>query len=208
MSNEETSRYFLVKIQGDQLLMHNGQLADPLNEHTKRLKEFTSKKKKSDEDHIKIGEIEFQGGLYFDDTIGPYIPDVAIDAVLKEGAKKKRLGTIFESCVRCIDDMVPIQYKGPRTREGLWKDPKFRDRRGCGVQQARVIRTRPKFTDWSLEFTIQVFPCELNPENIRQAIKDAGTYVGLCDFRPRFGLFKLVDFKEVADPNGVSAAAE
>ena len=71
MSNEENSRYFLVKIQGDQLLMHNGQLADPLNEHTKRLKEFTSKKRKSDDDHIKIGEIEFQGGLYFDDTIGP-----------------------------------------------------------------------------------------------------------------------------------------
>jgi hypothetical protein len=194
---EYNERHFQVKIAGKQLLMHNGQLADPLNEHTKALREITGKRKKSDEDHIKLAELEFQGGLYFDDQLGPYIPGHVIDATIKNGAKKKKLGTIFESCVTTSDPVgYALQYKGPRTREALWKDPRFRDRRGCGVQTSRVIRTRPKFTDWSLEFDVQVFPCELNPSDIQQAIIDAGIYVGVGDFRPRFGLFTLVEFDE------------
>jgi len=201
------TRYFKVVISGRSILMHNGQLADPLNPFTKALKEYTSKRKKSDDDHLKVAELEFQGSLYFDDAIGPYIPGHVIDATIKNGAKKKKLGTIFESCVSTVDGMYPLQYKGPRTREALWADPRFRDRRGCGVQQARVIRTRPKFTDWSLEFDLQLFPCELNPKDIEQAIIDAGIYVGLLDFRPRFGLFELKEFKQAKKPLGETAAA-
>ncbi len=195
MSNE-ISRTFVVTIAGPCLLMHNGQLADPLNPHAKALKAFTSKKKKSDEDHLMIAELEFQGGLYFDDTMGPYVAGEALDAVMKEGARKKKLGTIFESCVATVDAGYPLIYEGPRTREGLWADPRFRDRRGVGVQTSRVIRTRPKFNKWSLKFEVQIFPSEINPENVRQAIIDGGRYVGLLNFRPHFGLFNLVDFTE------------
>ena len=191
-------RQFKVTIHGRQLLMHNGQLADPLNPFTKSLKAVTSTRKKSDDDHEKIAEIEFQGGLYFDNALGPYLPGHVIDAVITEGARKKKLGKIFESCVHTMDDAYALQYTGPRTREKLWADPKFRARRGCGVQMARVIRTRPKFTDWSAAFDIELFPCELNPAQVKQAIVDAGIYVGVGDFRPRFGLFTVKAFEEVS----------
>jgi hypothetical protein len=193
---------FRITIAGNKLLMHNGQLADPLNTYTKQLKEMTSKRKKSDDDHEKIAEIEFQGGLYFDDGAGPFIPADALDAVITKGATKKRLGTVVQACVRTAEDINPLQYetfgaKGARTRDGLWKEPRFRDRRGCGVQKSRVIRTRPKFTNWSVTFEIDVVPSELNAKDIKQAIIDAGVYVGLCDFRPRFGLFTLKEFEEI-----------
>lgn len=187
---------FNVTIEGPAMLMHNGQLADPLNEWTKALKEHTAKRKKGDEDHEKIAEVEFQGGLYFDDKLGPYIPGHMLDAVLVEGARKKKLGTIFESCVRTTLDAYPLTYEGPRTRAKLWADKKFRDRRGCGVQTSRVIRTRPKFTDWSVTFDVSLFPCEVNPSSVEQALVDAGMYVGLGDHRPRFGLFVVKSFKE------------
>lgn len=194
MSNQEI-RVFEATIKGAQLLMHNGQLADPLNQWTKRLKEESSRKKKSDDDNLRIAEIEFKGGLYFTEDLGPYIPGHMLDAVLVAGARKKKLGKVFESCVRTTQDGYALTYTGPRTRKDLWEDPRFRDRRGCGVQTSRVIRTRPKFTDWSVTFDVSLFPCELNPNDLEQAIVDAGIYVGIGDFRPRFGTFSLADFK-------------
>lgn len=190
-------RTFQVTIAGPAMLMHNGAMADPLGEWAKRLKEETSKRKKSDDDHEKIAEIEFQGGLYFEEKLGPCIPGHMLDACIMQGAKKKRLGTIFESCVRTSAELYKLDYKGPRTREKLWADPKFRDRRGCGVQTSRVIRTRPKFTDWSLTFDVELLPCELNTGNVEQAINDAGRYYGIGDFRPRFGLFTVKSFAEM-----------
>lgn len=187
---------FNVKVSGRNLLMHNGQLASPLNSWTKALKAETSKRKKSDEDHERIAEIEFQGGLYFDDTMGPVLPGVLIDATIVNGARMKRLGKMFQSCVRTTQDVYRLEYEGPRSRKELWSDPRFRDQQGCGVQKARVLRTRPKFTNWSVCFDVDMFPCELNPENVKQAIVDAGIYVGFGDFRPRFGLFVLDKFEE------------
>lgn len=196
-SDETGIKTFQVTIAGASLLMHNGMLADPMNEYTKLLKAETSKRKKSEDDHEEIARIEFQGGLYYDEALGPVIPGFVLDSCIVSGAKKKRLGTVFESCVRTVQDVYRLDYKGPRDREGLWADPRFRDRRGCGVQTARVIRTRPKFTDWSVTFDIMLIPCELNAANIEQAIVDAGIYCGLGDFRPRFGLFAVKSFNEV-----------
>jgi hypothetical protein len=193
-------RVYKCTIRGDRpLLMHNGQLADPLNPHTKALKAITGKRKKSDEDHLEMARLEFQGGLYIDEKIGPFIPGHALDSMLKEGARKKKLGTVFESCVMTSGDMFPLEYKGPRTREALWADERFRDRRGAGVQTSRVMRTRPRFDKWEVTFLVELFPCELNPTDIQQAITDAGMYVGFLDFRPKFGKFSLVNFVEMTD---------
>ena len=196
----EQTRYFRVVIEGRQMLMHNGQLAGPLNDWTKKLKEYTGKRKKSDADHEKIMEIEFQGGLYHDDKLGPFIPGFVIDACMVAGAKKKRLGKVFQSCVHAADEAYPLQYEGPRTRDKLWADPRFRDYRGVRVNSARVYRTRAKFTNWKLEFDVELFPCELNPDDVKEALINAGAYAGIGDFRPRFGLFNLVSFKEVKQP--------
>lgn len=203
---KEAIRFFDVHIIGVKpLLMHNGELADPLNPWSKKLKECTGKRKKSDEDHEKIAEIEFKGGLYYDEKIGPYIPGHMLDAALKNGAKKHRLGTIFDSCVSVTADMYPLIYTGPRTPDALWTDKRFVDRRTCGVQTARVIRTRPRFDSWELKFQIRVIPCEVNPDDIQKAVINAGIYGALGDFRPKFGAFDLQDFKEVAAPKARAA---
>lgn len=192
------SRRFAVTIAGRSMLMRNAQLADPLNAWSKALKAETSKRKKSDTDHEKIAEIEFQGGLYFDEKAGPYIPGSMLDACISAGARKNKLGKVFESCVRASDDLYALSYKGPRTRAGLWSDPSYRDRRSCGMNAARVIRTRPKFDDWSVSLELTVFPCELNPTDLEEALRNAGAFCGIGDFRPRFGLFTVEGFKEIS----------
>ncbi len=196
---KEGPRLFRATIEGTgSLLMHNGQLANPRNPWSKKIKEYSSKRKKTDEDHEKIAELEFQGGLYFDDEMGPFIPSEAIEGMMKAGAKKKKLGKAFASCVLTEGERFKLNYKGPRDRDGLWKDENFHHECLAVVGMARVVRTRARFRAWSVTFDISLIPGEVNPVDIEAAIEDAGKYCGLCDYRPKFGRFALKEFKEVA----------
>jgi len=196
------AKTFNVRIEGIRpLLMHNGQLADPLNEWTQALAERTKKKGKTLADHEEIGRVEFQGGLYWDGR--PVVPATALDAMMKAGARLSRRGKQIEAGVEVMDDAYPLIYSGPTDRDGLWsakdKDGKrtFADRRGVRVQRNVVIRTRPKFAAWALEFTIALWEfAAVNPKDVEAAIRDAGPAVGLFDNRPRFGLFSLASFEE------------
>lgn len=190
-------RQFDVTIKGSKLMMHNVRLSDPLDNFTKALKAFTGNRKKSDEDHVEISRIEFEGGLYFDPKVGPYIPDTWLNAMLVEGARKRKLGKLFEANVSVAEERNPLKYDGPRTVEGLWKDGRFADRRGVVVGQAKTMRTRPIFRDWSVSFRIQLLECELNADELETAILNAGPY-GIGDGRPMLaGKFSLESFAEV-----------
>jgi hypothetical protein len=183
-----------VRVVVPKMLMHNEQLADPLNEYTKSLKSVTSKRKKTDDDHIEIARIEFQGGLYHDDKLGPYIPDKWLHSMLIEGARRNKMGKEFESFIQIEQEMCPIIYKGPRDREKLWKE-KFYDRRCVGNQQNRVVRTRPRFMNAAIDFCIVVLEGGPDVAVVREAIDVAGVAVGLGDGRPRFaGKFNVEKF--------------
>lgn len=173
------------------LILHNGQLADPLNQYSRALKEITSKRKKTDADHEAMARIEFEGGLYFDDEKGPYMPSDCLEACIQAGAKKSRIGKDVQAAVFVQDDIVPIRYDGPRDIDSMWKDrERFVLRKACKVSTAKVMRTRPMLpTGWSLSFTIEYDESIVNEASIKRAMTDAGALVGLCDWRPRFGRF-------------------
>lgn len=178
------------------LLMHNGQLSDPLNEHAKALKKLSSKRNKSDDDHAEMSRVEWMGGLYYEPQMGPFIPSEMIEAMIKAGAKLSKAGKLAEACVVCSEERYPLKYKGPRDVAALLKDQRFHDRRSIRVQQNRVVRTRPRFNDWGCEFTLSLTPGRLNPEQVKTALDDAGLYVGLGDYRPKFGRFRVESFVE------------
>jgi hypothetical protein len=181
------------------LLMHNGQLSDPLSPYTKALKKFTAKQKKSDEDHEEIGRLEFQGGLYHDEKIGPFVPVDNLQRLLERGASHSKLEKRFKAIVGVVipDDAndiegYPLEYKGPRSREALWANENFRLRKNAGVQGKRVMRTRPRFPlGWSVTFKIEVLGGGVDEEAIEQALRNAGIYEGLGDWKPRYGRFDL-----------------
>jgi len=62
-----------------------------------------------------------------------------------------------------------------------------------------VIRHRPCFEEWSLEFEIAYDAFELTEGQVRQVVDDAGSKVGLLDFRPAktgpFGRFMVVKWE-------------
>lgn len=179
-----------IRIKGAALLMHNIRLANPLDEVTKRMKAVTSLRKKTDENHADLMEIEFEGGIYHDEKIGPYIPGIWLDACIIDGGKLQKNGTKIRQSAMVLEDRVALDYDGPRDLNTLKADPRFRDVRAVTIGQAKTMRCRPKFTDWACEFTVQYDGQLINRAELVAAIHAAGQCKGLGDFRPRFGRFE------------------
>ena len=196
-STTEDGGVINVTIAGDRpLIMHNGQMADPMNSWVRALRAISKKKVKTDDDHAEMARIEFMGSLYYHETIGVYIPGINIEGCIRDGARKKRRGVQVLEGVSVPDDYNPLIYKGPRTREALWDIETFRDKRGVKLKgDTTTIRCRPTFRDWALSFTLNFFTDVINAEDIREALDDAGKRIGLGDYHYRFGKFHVTKWQ-------------
>lgn len=169
------------------LMLHSGQLADPLNKWSKSLKQISSKRKKTDADLEEMARLEFLGSLYTTAS-GPAIPADNLAAMLIAAAKKSREGDLAKTGV-FVEDHAMIEYDGPRDPDAMWKAETFRDTRGVRVGTARVMRTRPVFPVWSAIVTFAVDDEIVNPARLDDWMAAAGRIVGLCEMRPRYGRF-------------------
>ena len=170
------------------LLQHNGQLADPLNPHTQALAALTKKRMKTIEDHEAISRTEFEGGLYFDPQVGPYVPGGQLSKVIHQGGKAFKLGPKVLSSVFVVDLVNPLIYDGPRDVQGLW-DADFWLRAVAATQTNRIVRTRPIFQNWSVDFAVDIDTTELDLTQFESIMDRAGGYVGIGDWRPTYGRF-------------------
>jgi len=71
------------------------------------------------------------------------------------------------------------------------------DERGVGVNQSKVIRSRPMLTNgWQLKYNITVTDSEyINTDLIYEVIARACNFSALGDYRPDFGRFVIEEFK-------------
>lgn len=182
---------FTITIQGTApMLMHSARLSNPLDPIAKAMKKVSSKRSKTDDDHLEMARLEHAGGLYFDDEIGPYVPGDNIWRCIQDAAKKRKLGQQIKSGLIVTTDVNPLAYSGPRTVDGLWEDENFRHQASVKVQTSRVIRTRPIFREWATEAECIYDPAQLDMADIEAIVEIAGTIIGLGDWRPRFGRFE------------------
>lgn len=180
------------------MLMHNGRLADPLDPATRALKALTAKRKKTDDDLIDIARAEFLGGLYIDPDVGPYVPGENIERAILDAAKLTKNGMNVKRGLFIETDVNPIAYHGPRTAEALWEDENFRLIRTVRNQQNRVSRCRPMFTDWRTSAEGTLDESVLDFRTLTAIVESAGLYIGLGDWRPRYGRF-TADLEKVAE---------
>jgi hypothetical protein len=176
------------------LLMHSCIGVNPLHPLTLEKKKYTAKRKKTEEDHLKIMDIDFLLGLYWEEGIGPYIPAVSLEACIKEAAKRTKNGKNVTRALQCSPDFMPLQYQGPREKEELLKDMRFRDVRVGKIGQSSVVICRPRFDHWAVDAEISFDTEIFEKEMIFDFLELAGRMVGLCDYRPRYGRFS---FQEV-----------
>ncbi len=180
------------------MLMHNNQSCNPLNPFAKKMKAITGKRKKTDEDIEALARIEWEAGLYFNPKIGPYVPSINVEAMLRDAAKKLKKGTDVTQSIRVFPMEIPLQYNGPRDLEELKKlaysgekinGEQFMDLRPVGINQNTVMRARPRFNQWSIQFEIEADEAVFNEDDIIHILAIAGSKIGLSDYRPRYGGF-------------------
>ena len=149
------------------------------------------------ESKLKVGkkpipEEEAKMGLYENEN-GPFIPSINILCSIIEAGKdayvqgkgKKTYKEYIKSGLLVHPAEVPLISKSGWTI----------DLRPVVVKRNRIVRARPRFDDWALEFEIEIIDPEiLTPDIVRLLLERAGRYKGLGDFRPFFGTFKVVEF--------------
>ena len=172
------------------LIMHNGQLIDPLNAATQQLARLTSKRKKTLDDHKQIAKTEWYGGLYVDEKGAPCLPGEVIEAALVEGAKKFKLGKVAKGGLIVVGNFA-LDYDGPKDVDDLWETGNFVKRAAVKVGMARVIRTRPIFSGWGCTFEVQWDPSLVRDERQVIEIAEAAGESGIGEWRPKFGRFEV-----------------
>ena len=172
------------------IILHSCACVNPLHPITLEMKKINSKKKnKTDEDLAKLSDLEWEGGLYWDDTVGVYIPAENIEATIREGAKARRKGKDIVKGFIVEDLRVPLDYGEKLTKDQLMKNFEYRDVRAMKVMRARIMRTRPRFDTWNISFVASYDENIIDSRDLADAIEYAGRYVGLCDSRPKYGQF-------------------
>lgn len=174
------------------LIMHSCKCVNPLHPIAKELKKYTSKKNKTEEDLNIISDLEWKAGAYWDDEIGLYIPGENVEATIQNGAKANKKGKDIQKYVDVKDLYIPFNYGENLTLDKLVSKYEYRDTRPMNVQRSKVIRTRPRFDQWNITFTLVYNEDKIDLDTIVNAIEYAGQYVGLCDSRPKYGKFVAI----------------
>lgn len=135
--------------------------------------------------------------LYKDEKGNVVIPSLNIKAMLRDAGRNYKISgrrTTYGAMIKAGIDIEPYPYV-PLKHNG-WKV----DIRPVVVQRSRILRARPRFDEWGLEFTVvNKDPQVLLRDTMKRVIEDAGKYYGLGDFRPEFGLFEVKEFEIISD---------
>ena len=190
------------------MILHNGRMADPLNEYAKKLKKISGKRAKTDDDHIAMSEIEWEAGLYwhreFPDA-GLYMPSENLYAAIIKASKKLKLGTSISAVMMSdpIGYAIKTKYK---TLDEMRADPQTWFKKLVTVQTSKLMRTRPMVHDWSIDVECELDHSILGVDQLEEILKICGKVVGLGDWRPGspkspgfYGRFAVSNFEAKND---------
>ena len=131
------------------------------------------------------------------DTNELYIPGVAIQRCLVNAAtysKGKGRGSLQKPVAACLIVSPERALLGTK---------KFDiDARSVVIPatHGRIIRYRPRLDKWQVSITLEYDDVLLNSNDVRHVVDDAGSRVGLLDFRPAckgpFGRFIVTSWKD------------
>lgn len=175
------------------MLQHNGRLANPIDPYTRELKKITGRRKKTDEDLIRVMQIESRGACYEDADGFLGLPALSVYRSIVEACRFDKLGKHAERGLSCADivERLTLADGTQRHCDDFLSDPANIDYRGTKVGKSRVMRSRPIIAaGWSGVFTFSLNTEVLDLDALMTPIERAGALVGVGDYRPRFGQFR------------------
>lgn len=164
----------------------------PLLQHRFPLEEH-GENKRAGKKKVYVPEEEAEKALYRDAKGNIFQPAEHIyQAMIKAGTdfkfeSKKSFKEIIKAGVVVEPECIPLNKE-------KWDEI---DARPVVVQRARVVRWRPKFNDWTLKFKILILDDEnISSSTLKEILDRAGQRVGIGDYRPRYGRFQVISWKE------------
>ena len=148
--------------------------------------------KKSGKQYDK--KVDAENALYKDEKGNIVHPSIHIESALIKsavnyripGQGKKTFKDAFRGGIFCEPQLIP--HKNTK-----WEI----DLQSVVIQRSRVMRSRPRFDEWELDFQILNIDERITPQILKDILIDAGKFCGIGDFRPRYGRFKVVKFESV-----------
>lgn len=165
----------------------------------------TEKKAQEKVDKTELERKTWREKLYFDSDGKIYIPGENIHQCMKDACSywgqkipgegnKTYTDVVLKAIVaenleigidKNSESIVPF---GKNTNGNPSKGKKS----GC-----KVYKIRPLLMPWGGSFVIHVFDARLSIPVLKTIMSYAGTFIGLCDWRPMYGRFELIDIKEI-----------
>lgn len=189
------------------MLEHNGRLANPLDPYSVRLAGLTGQRKKTAQQLMEIVHIEARAAMYEapGDILG--LPAANVWRSLYDAGKQFKLGEAIKRGLLQSDAVEPLLIDG-RT----WQCDEYLRVHGmdrilympAAQGKRRVMRARPVIpAGWQATFRFVLDTGVLKPSDLEPVVRYAESYVGVCDWRPRFGLFDA----EIAIEDAMEEAA-
>ena len=186
-----------VKIIGiNYLLQNNPQTVDRFNKYAKKMAAINAKKtRRTDDDYIELRKIEVESKMYFDESLGIYVPStwlaeaIAVNAYrvakISKADIRGALFTVQDKCKLTYDKMNLV-----KTPHDIIGNSAFHHIATLKQGLPRVVKAFPIFKNWSFECGLVFDDKIIDPDSLKRIIDHAATYGGFGDFRPTFGRAK------------------
>ena len=185
------------------LIQHNGAAGLDTRSAANIEKAAIAKKRgsnRTEADDNRLRELECQTSFWLDGSGTPTVPEAALRAVIETGARKLKQGPqVREGLI--VEQVTAFDYdkKLGKTVSELGKSVQFTV--GVVVQRARILRTRAKFDEWAVTFTVEVDDELVDKEQLASWLDIAGRRIGLGDWRPEksghYGRFETVSIEAI-----------
>lgn len=121
---------------------------------------------------------------------GEYLRQAIIHAAKYKQDPRSPRKSLMDLVKASVISLTPLASLGSKKWE-------FEDRRRVVIQRSAVTRVRPAFREgWQIEVEIMVnMPQYITPALLHELVTDAGRLIGIGDFRPTYGRFRVVEFK-------------
>lgn len=193
-----------VKIEGVKpLILHNGQGANPIDNrempnflqkkfgcklYREAIKPISSKRGKTEKDHINLSELSFYSSLYLNDKKQIILPAENLERMLETQAIANRKGATFKRAVSIDEDVILEFPNKNKPLKALYDLHKYIV---MGVvSRSKVSVTRAIFPKWSATFKISYDPKQINEAEIKDNLA-LGEFYGSFERRPKFGRYKF-----------------
>ena len=177
-------------------IMGNGEMADPTYAWAKAARDVKKGVKRgevmTEQQAADYYHALFVGQLYLlDGKATPYWPAENVEGMLRRGAMKSKKGQVAKICLT-VDENFPLLYDGPKDVDGLWNDERFVFKSRIGGKNGTTINCRCRFSAWEFKFSVLFDAGQADVADFRRWLEDAGAYVGLSAWTPKYGRFEVI----------------